>query len=135
MLALVTVPVMLLGAVAPYADRLALGRIADTGTVTGRLYAISTAGSLVGTFASALLLIPLIGTHRTFLVFALALALVAAPWVESRRWLLVPVAVGALLFVQPPAIGAGVPGARVVFSARRHTSTRVCCSSRAANAG
>ena len=116
-LALVAVPVMLLGAVAPYANRLALGRIADTGTVTGRLYAISTAGSLVGTFASALLLIPLIGTHRTFLVFALALALVAAPWVESRRWLLVPVAVGALLFVQPPAIGAGVPGARVVFSA------------------
>ena len=72
-LVLVAVPVLLLGTVAPYANRLALGRVADTGTVTGRLYAISTAGSLVGTFASALLLIPLIGTHRTFLVFALAL--------------------------------------------------------------
>ncbi len=60
-LVLVAVPVMLLGTVAPYANRLALGRVADTGTVTGRLYAISTAGSLVGTFASALLLIPLMG--------------------------------------------------------------------------
>ncbi|HEY4894788.1 MAG TPA: fused MFS/spermidine synthase [Solirubrobacteraceae bacterium] len=116
-LVLVAVPVLLLGTVAPYANRLALGRVADTGTVTGRLYAISTAGSLVGTFAAALLLIPLIGTHRTFLVFALALAVVAAPWVQSRRLLLVPVAVGALLAVQPAAIGAGVAGARVIFSA------------------
>ena len=80
-LVLVAVPVMLLGAIAPYANRLAVGRVADTGTVTGRLYAISTAGSLLGTFAAALLLIPVVGTHRTFLVFALALALVAAPGV------------------------------------------------------
>ena len=61
-LVLVAVPVMLLGAVAPYANRLSLARVADTGRVTGGLYAISTAGSLLGTFASALLLIPLIGT-------------------------------------------------------------------------
>src|SRR5205085_2637253 len=77
-LVLVAVPVLLLGTVAPYANRLALGTVTETGTVTGHLYAISTAGSLLGTFASALLLIPLIGTHRTFLVFAFALALVAA---------------------------------------------------------
>src|SRR5690242_13877061 len=41
-LMLVAVPVMLLGTVAPYANRLALGRVSDTGTVTGRLYALST---------------------------------------------------------------------------------------------
>src|SRR6202007_2039372 len=74
-LVLVAVAVLLLGTVAPYANRLALGRVGETGTVTGGLYAISTAGSLVGTFASALLLIPLIGTHRTFLVFGLSLRL------------------------------------------------------------
>ncbi len=115
-LVLVAVPVMLLGTVAPYVNRLAVGNVADTGTVTGRLYAISTAGSLVGTFLAALLLIPLIGTHRTFLVFALALALVAAPGVGSRRFLLVPLAVGALFAVPPAAIGAGVSGARVIYS-------------------
>ncbi|HEY2162237.1 MAG TPA: fused MFS/spermidine synthase, partial [Solirubrobacteraceae bacterium] len=48
-LVLVAVPVLLLGTVAPYANRLSLGRVTDTGTVTGNLYAISTAGSLVGT--------------------------------------------------------------------------------------
>jgi spermidine synthase len=115
-LVLVAVPVLLLGTVAPYANRLAVGHLAETGTVTGRLYAISTAGALVGTFASALLAIPLIGTHRTFLVFALALAMVAAPGLQSKRFLLVPVAVGTLLAVQPAAIGAGVAGARVILS-------------------
>jgi spermidine synthase len=116
-LVLVALPVMLLGTVAPYANRLALGSVADTGTVTGGLYAISTAGSLVGTFVAALLLIPLIGTHRTFLAFALALAVVAVLWVRYRTFVLVPLTIAALMFVQPTAIGADVPGSRVIFSA------------------
>ena len=115
-LVLVAVPVLLLGTVAPYANRLALGRVTDTGTVTGGLYSISTAGSLVGTFVSALALIPLIGTHRTFLVFALSLTLIAAPGLGMRRFLLVPLVVAALLLVPPAAVGADVAGARVIFS-------------------
>jgi spermidine synthase len=115
-LVLVAVPVVLLGTVAPYANRLALASVSDAGTVTGRLYAISTTGSLVGTFASALLLIPLIGTHRTFLVFALALALFAAPGAGSRILYAVPAVITGLLLAPPPAIGAAVPGARVIFS-------------------
>ena len=102
---------------APYANRLALGQVSDTGTVTGRLYAISTAGSLLGTFSAALLLIPVVGTHRTFLVFALALALVAVPGLGSKRFLAVPAAVGALLAVPPPAVGSDVSGGRVIYSA------------------
>src|ERR1019366_1658638 len=96
-LVLVAVPVMLLGTVAPYVNRLSVGRVTDTGTVTGRLYAISTAGSLVGTFLAALLL-------------------VAAPGVGSRTFLLVPLAVAALFAVPPAAIGADVKGARVIYS-------------------
>jgi spermidine synthase len=114
-LALVAVPVMLLGAVAPYANRLALARLEEAGAVTGQLYSISTAGSLLGTFASALLLIPLIGTQRTFLVFAFALAAVAAPGVGSRRALVLPVALAAMIAIPPVALGAAVKGARVIF--------------------
>ena len=114
-LILIAVPVLLLGTVAPYVNRLALGSVADTGTVTGRLYAISTAGSLVGTFASALLLIPVLGTHRTFLVFAIALTAVAVPGLQARRFLLVPAVVCGLLAIPPVAIGADVRGARVIF--------------------
>ncbi|MGI8505478.1 MAG: spermidine synthase [Solirubrobacteraceae bacterium] len=114
-LVLVAVPVMLLGAVAPYANRLTVVAVTETGRVTGGLYAISTAGSLVGTFLAALALIPLIGTHRTFIVFALALALVAAPGLGLRRFLLVPAAIAALLAVPPAAIGASVNGGKVIF--------------------
>jgi spermidine synthase len=114
-LALVAVPVLLLGMVAPYANRLAVARLSDTGTVTGRLYAISTAGSLFGTFLAALLLIPLIGTHRTFLVFAFCLALVALPGLGRLVFALVPLAIGALAAIPPAAVGSDVPGARVIF--------------------
>jgi spermidine synthase len=115
-LALVAVPVLLLGMVSPYVNRLAVDRVGETGTVTGRLYAISTAGSLVGTFLAALLLIPLIGTHRTFLVFAVGLAIAAAIGAGSWRFLIVAGAIAALLAVPPAAVGADVVGAKVIFS-------------------
>jgi spermidine synthase len=94
---LVAPPVMLLGAVSPYALRLAVERVEESGTVAGRLYAISTFGSLVGTFASALVLIPLIGTRRTFLVFGLACAVVAVTGVGRRAAIAVPATIIALL--------------------------------------
>ena len=68
---------MLLGAASPYALRLAVPDVEHAGRVAGRLYAISTAGSLVGTMISSLLLIPFVGTQRTFLVFAFAIAATA----------------------------------------------------------
>ena len=71
-------PGVLLGTCAPWAMRLAVDDVEHAGRVSGRLYAISTVGSLTGTMLAALVLIPLVGTQRTFLVFALALALVAA---------------------------------------------------------
>jgi hypothetical protein len=111
-LALVAVPVLLLGAVAPFAVRLSVRAVEESGRVSGRLYAISTVGSLTGTFLSALLLIPLLGTRRTFLAFALALAVVALPGV-SRRFVLIPIALAALLAL-PPGTVKSAPGERVV---------------------
>jgi spermidine synthase len=112
-LVLVAVPVTLLGAVAPWAVRLAVGEVGSSGEVVGRLYAISTAGSLLGTMASALLLIPLLGTQRTFLVFALALALVAAVGVGTRA-VLVPACLLAVVAVPVGTIKGDAEG-RVLF--------------------
>jgi spermidine synthase len=123
-LILVAVPVTLLGAAAPWAVRLAVGEVASSGEVVGRLYAISTAGSLLGTMISALLLIPLLGTQRTFLVFALALALVATLGV-GRRGLAVPLSLLALLALPVGTIKGDADG-RVLFEAETtHQYARV----------
>ena len=123
-LILVAVPVTLLGAAAPWAVRLAVGEVAAAGEVVGRLYAISTAGSLVGVMVSALLLIPLLGTQRTFLVFALALALVGA-WGVGARGLAVPVCLLAVLAVPVGTIKADADG-RVLYEAETtHQYARV----------
>jgi spermidine synthase len=98
-------PVVLLGMVAPFAIRLALEDVGTAGAVAGRLYALSTAGSLLGTFLSALVFIPLIGTQRTLLVTAAVLALTASILL-GRRWLLLALAVAALVAVPPGAVKA-----------------------------
>ena len=95
---LIAVPVMLLGACSPYAVRLAVPDVQHSGRVAGRLYAVSTAGSLLGTMLSALLLIPFIGTQRTFLVFAVAIALIAAAGL-GWRYLAAPAALAAMLAI------------------------------------
>ena len=97
-LLLVAVPVLLLGTVSPWAIRLGVQSVEEAGTVAGRLYALSTAGSLVGTLLSALVLIPLVGTRRTFLVFALAIAVVAVLGLRPvRRWAAAPAVIAALI--------------------------------------
>jgi spermidine synthase len=97
-LVLVAVPVLMMGATSPWAIRLKMHAVEDAGQLAGRMYAISTVGSLLGTFAASLLLIPLVGTQRTFLIFALITSTVAALGLR-RRWLLVPAAVAALIVI------------------------------------
>jgi spermidine synthase len=114
-LALVAVPIVLLGACSPWAVRLATPDVDHSGRTAGRLYAISTAGSLVGTMSAALLLIPFIGTQRTFLVFALTLALVAAAGL-GWRYLGVPAAVAGVIAIPVGTVKAeSDSGDRVIF--------------------
>ena len=67
----------------------------------------------MGTFLSALVLIPLVGTRRTFLAFALALALAAVPALQ-RRFVLAPVGV-ALLLAIPVGTVKATGDARVIW--------------------
>jgi predicted membrane-bound spermidine synthase len=123
-LLLVAVPILLLGAVSPWAIRLAVGGVDEAGRVAGRLYALSTAGSLVGTLASALVLIPLVGTRRTFLLFALVIAAVAVMGLRPiRRYAPAPIAIAVLLAMPvgtlkaapSPAAGSGQAEGWVIF--------------------
>jgi spermidine synthase len=76
-LILFVVPVILLGTISPFAIRLALRDSRQAGVVSGRIYAISTLGSFVGTFLPVLLFIPLVGTTNTFLIFSVYLLVIA----------------------------------------------------------
>jgi len=85
-LVLFAVPVTLLGCVSPFATRLALRDIESSGEIAGRVYAFSTGGSIFGSFLPVLLLVPNIGSRRTFAVLALALLFVVlAGFMRLRR--------------------------------------------------
>ncbi len=64
------IPVTLLGTASPFAIRLAIRDTNDAGKTSGQIYAISTLGSFLGTFLPVLVLIPTIGTYRTFLAIS-----------------------------------------------------------------
>ncbi|MCW2990489.1 MAG: Spermine synthase [Solirubrobacterales bacterium] len=103
---LLAVPVLLLGCVAPYAIRLSVTSLEQAGSVSGRLYAISTIGSLTGVFLAALLLVPVLGTRRTFLVFAVALALVALVGLRRGVFLAAPALLAALIAIPTGTVKA-----------------------------
>ena len=88
-LLLFSLPVILLGTVSPWAVRLGVKEVTGSGQTVGRLYAISTAGSLVGTFLPVLWLIPAYGTRWTFYLLALALLGVVSigSLRQTHRWL------------------------------------------------
>jgi spermidine synthase len=117
-LVLLAVPVLVLGTVSPWALRIGIEGVdkLQAGSLAGRLYAIGTLGSLIGTLLCALVLVPGIGTRRTFLLFALALALVALPGVTYKlRAALVPLVIVILMIVPTGAIKADSDSGIVIF--------------------
>jgi predicted membrane-bound spermidine synthase len=77
-LMLFAIPVTLMGMTSPWAVRLAVSSVDDAGKAAGRLYALSTFGSILGSFLPALVLVPLLGTRNTFVVAGVTLLTVSA---------------------------------------------------------
>src|SRR5580693_818348 len=71
-LAIMFVPATLLGVYSPFAIRLVLRTARSSGTVSGAIYGVSTAGSIVGTLGTTFFLIPLIGTRAITLLLGAA---------------------------------------------------------------
>ena len=77
-----------LGFVIPYATKLRLGSLEDSGKTVGRLYALSTVGSIAGTFLAGFVLIPFVGSVRTLYLIAIvlfALAIVLGGFAFTRH--------------------------------------------------
>jgi spermidine synthase len=72
------VPSCLLGMISPVVVKLTLNNLEKTGNVVGKIYAFSTLGSILGTFATGFFLISWMGTRHILLTMGLIL-IVAAP--------------------------------------------------------
>jgi spermidine synthase len=117
---LFAVPVILLGCVSPFAIRLLLTDVNSGGNTAGAVYALSTAGSILGTFLPVFWLIPTFGSRAMLVMFSVGLLVlsVAGLWPRTltglwpRRWVfaafLVLVLLGAVLLphgIKPPEVG------------------------------
>ena len=101
---------VVLASVTPIAVRLAARSLDRLGRTAGRLFSLSTAGSIAGTFATAFWLVPEYGTDQVLAVGAVVL-LAAAAGVALGERVWVPAAVlvaGAAAAVL--AVGALAPG-------------------------
>jgi spermidine synthase len=100
--ALFGLPSVVFAGVTPIAVRLSARSLATVGRTSGRLFAVSTAGSIAGTFATAFLLIPEFGTNQLLGQAAAAMLAVVALFALVER-LPVPAALAAVA-----AVGATV---------------------------
>ena len=67
----------LLGMVSPYAVRLRISDITKSGRAAGNLYAISTAGSIFGTFLAGFYIIPSLGSTNSLIILSASLLIMA----------------------------------------------------------
>ncbi len=75
---LFAVPSIFLGTISPYAIRLEIQSVETAGNTAGSLYALSTAGSIVGTLAASFFLIPMMGVRNILHTLGLLLLIIAA---------------------------------------------------------
>jgi spermidine synthase len=73
------VPATLLGMISPVVVRLSLDRLERSGNVVGKIYAFSTLGSILGTFATGFFLISWMGTRNILLLMSVIL-IVSSPF-------------------------------------------------------
>ena len=107
-LALMFIPVTFLGMYSPFAIRLLLRTAQRSGRVSGAVYGVSTAGSILGTLGTTFFLIPMIGSRAiTFTLGALGLvagsALLALARLERRAF-------AALIFLALAALATAPTG-------------------------
>jgi spermidine synthase len=121
---LFAVPITLLGCVSPFAVRLRLGDVSEAGNTAGSLYALSTVGSILGSFLPTFLLIPVFGTRTTFLILSLALvipsllALMAVPAVREMSLTAALLAIVIMVpFIQPEGLIRPPEYGKVIYEA------------------
>jgi spermidine synthase len=104
---------LILSAVGPIAVRLQATSVEHAGSTAGRTFAISTAGSIAGTFATAFWLVTELGTEQLLVVGAAVLfatAAFVAATAGAARWALVTAAAAVCVGVGAIALGSDRTG-------------------------
>jgi spermidine synthase len=102
-------PSVVLGGVSPVAVRLRARELEHLGRTAGRLFAVSTAGSIAGTFLTAFWLIPALGTDQLLAASSVALMLAAAVVAVAERLVFALALSLALAGAGVGAVGALAP--------------------------
>ncbi|KKP57535.1 MAG: Spermine synthase [Candidatus Moranbacteria bacterium GW2011_GWF1_34_10] len=76
---------ILLGMVSPYVAKLKLNSLASAGATVGNLYAVSTAGSIGGTFLAGFYLIPSFGVNKILIALAIIILLISV-FLDKKRF-------------------------------------------------
>ena len=92
-------PCMLLGTVTPSLTKFTVDNLDDTGKTVGRLNALNTIGSIIGTFVPTFITIPAVGTAATFLIFAGVLAAIGIVYFAFARKRMLKGIVAAVVIV------------------------------------
>jgi len=83
---LFALPSIFLGTLSPYAIRLEVRTLESVGNTAGRLYALSTAGSIVGTLVASFFFIPSIGVRNILHLLGLVLLALAGLAFAASYW-------------------------------------------------
>ena len=108
-LGILALPALCCGMISPYIIRLRIRDVATSGATVGRLYALSTAGSIAGTFLGGFVLISFFASGTILWGVALGLLLLSLPAEPSRPWgrlallclLLLELTLGHIALVDP----------------------------------
>ena len=110
-------PVILLGMVSPFVIRLRIRHLETAGNAAGAVYALSTLGSILGTFLPVFWLIPTYGTRPTIFVLAFLLGAISTAGLyepgRRRLYLFIPVLILVLALLSGGAIRGAAYGERL----------------------
>lgn len=92
-------PLMILGTVTPSLVKYTTEDLKSNGKVVGRLGALNTLGSILGTFIPTFLTIPAVGTAATFVIFASILLILSLIYFISSKKKIVQTATATALII------------------------------------
>lgn len=99
-------PIMLLGISSPFLVKVASTQSEHIGFNSGKIFAVSTIGSIIGTFAPTFVFIPYLGTKNTIFIFSVALV---AMGILGFKGYLSKILLGVILVLLSVSVNKSLP--------------------------